>query len=68
MLLGEQEDNNHLLPEDSPDAVVVVMTILHHKPSQLPLNMSTSQLFDHATIYNKYDITDIVSRMWIGAR
>lgn len=66
----EQMSPSYALPEDDPNAVLVVMKILHHKPSQLPLTMSTGQLFDLATICHKYIVTDIVLahvdyRMWI---
>jgi hypothetical protein len=72
MFSKEPEDIAYTLSEDSSSAVMVVMMILHHKLSQLPLAMRTRQLFDLATTCNKYDIVDIISahvdsRMWIDA-
>jgi hypothetical protein len=66
----ESERPSYDLPEDDPYAMRILMTILHHKSAQLPAAMSTKQLFDLATISNKYDVTDIISahvecRAWI---
>jgi hypothetical protein len=70
-LLSQEPDRlSYGLPEDEPHAMRILMSILHHKPSQLPVALSTKHLFDLATISSKYNFTDIISahvecRPWI---
>jgi hypothetical protein len=39
----------------------ILMTILDHKPSQLPVAISTKQLFDLATVSSKCDVVGSIS-------
>jgi hypothetical protein len=54
------EQPKYTLLGDNIFAVRVVLIILHHKPHLLPSSMSTRQLFNLATVCDKYDVTDIV--------
>jgi hypothetical protein len=66
------EHADYNLLEDDTQAICVLLAIIHHKPSKLPVSMSTNQLFDLATVCDKYDVTDIalphvVLHGWIDA-
>jgi hypothetical protein len=68
----EWDQLEHSLLGDDAFALRVVLTVLHHKPHLLPSSMSTWQLFDLATVCDKYNVVDIVSPYvesgkWIAA-
>jgi hypothetical protein len=59
------------LSGDDPFALKVLLAVLHHKLHLLPLHITFSQLYELATVCDKYDATDIVAphveiRDWIS--
>jgi hypothetical protein len=61
MFSKEWEQSEHHLYRDDLDALKVMMAILHHRPSVLPVSMSTMQLSNLATVCEKYSVADIIS-------
>jgi hypothetical protein len=70
LLSGNWKPGPNRLLGDDPFAVRILLRVLHHTPSQLPRSISTMQLFNLATLCDKYQVTDLVvphveSRNWI---
>jgi hypothetical protein len=68
----DQEQSAYSLSGDDSFAFKVLLAVLHHKLYLLPLRMTFSQLYELATVCDKYDTTEIVSphvesREWINA-
>jgi hypothetical protein len=64
------EPSEYRLFAYQPDAMKILMAILHHKLHRLPGFLSTTQLFHLATVCDKCNVTDLVlphvdSRMWV---
>ncbi|KAF2028960.1 hypothetical protein EK21DRAFT_90177 [Setomelanomma holmii] len=55
------DEGGDSLLEDDPDAFHIIMIILHHRPSSLPLAMDSNGLLQLALLCKKYDVVDIVS-------
>jgi hypothetical protein len=49
------------LPHDSPDAMRLLFLILHHAVCELPMSITSAQLFDLATASGKYEALEIVT-------
>lgn len=58
---AKRENGEVALPEDDPNALCIVLHIIHFRPRSLPNTIEDDELMSLAILCQKYDIAELVS-------